>query len=92
VLRYRFNVRVYTQHFINFLWRYAIVLGVSIGSFLAVLYGMQFFIEKLPQTLSYLLLDTVLFWAWAGPLCVATYGMQHILGKKLGVRLYFIHG
>jgi len=81
----------YLQAFGRFVFRYSTQLIVTLGAFLGLYYTGRYAIAQfVPDTIAHVLLHTLLFWCWVGPLCMLTFGMLYYFRQAFGVRLYFI--
>ena len=81
----------YLQAFGRFVFRYSMQLIVTLGAFLGLYYTGRYAIAQfVPDTIAHVLLHTLLFWCWVGPLCMLTFGMLYYFRRAFGVRLYFI--
>ncbi len=90
ILRTFLGLSLYTGHMMSFMGRsllQALLLSVPfLGLYYLAWYGMAL----LPSAFSYLLLHTLAFWAWAGPLAAAYMITLFVTKKWFGVRLLFL--
>ena len=92
MLHKQFDFTIYLKNFIEFLFRFAIQF-LSIGSLFYFIYvAINIFIIKfLSENISYYLLQTVLLWAWVGPLVAAMFGLIYLSRKLFKVKIYFLN-
>lgn len=94
-LRYYFNFTFYYREFFNFLFRYTLQMSVVLGIFFYIYKFMQFFITNvlvhyISATIITLLLESMLFWIWVGPLCLLVYVCLYYMRTPCGIRVYFL--
>lgn len=78
-------------YFIHFIMRYTLQLVVTIVPFLLIYYGMHRFIIFLSNPyIEFLFLQTVAFWLWVGPLCIAFFVALYFFRATFSVGLYFL--
>ncbi len=90
ILRYYFKLPFYPRAFLQFITECIAYLTVLMGLLWLTYKGLYILIERLPATLSYRLLHTIIFWVWVGPLCLTFFGAWYLVHKKSGMRLHFL--
>ena len=90
ILRTKFKFRLYWPALGQFFMRYMVQLG-SMTALFFVIYKLMFtIIKSLSTPYAHLLLDTVGFWFWVGPLSLAFFGLLYITRLQFGIKLYFL--
>ncbi|MFZ5954736.1 MAG: murein biosynthesis integral membrane protein MurJ [Candidatus Dependentiae bacterium] len=91
VLRKVFSFQIYVLPFLDFLKRYCIQLLVVCGSMIMVYAGISRLIYYLlPASVSHILLNTIGYWVWVGPLCLVTGLLIYVTRSWFKVSLYFL--
>lgn len=85
------HISVHGMRFVQFAMRYIFQLVVTGIPFLLVYNMMYTFIVYLANPcITHLLLQTLLFWLWVGPLCAALFALLYIFRARFNVVLYFL--
>ncbi len=89
-LKIYFNFKLYFGRLFQFLVRYTIQLLIVAIPFCLIYYILQSLIVMQSAYVSYLLLDTILFWFWSGPLYLLFLLSLLKLRNRFTIKLYFI--
>lgn len=87
-LRYYFNITLYGNNFLDFVWRYSIQLGLFSGLF----FGFYKVITSLlaHSSCANFLLEKMGFWLWFVPLAALFFYVMLKTRKFFGIKLYFL--
>lgn len=90
VLNKKMGLKFYPRAFWGFVGRYLLQLSVA-GWLLYGLYMLSYnYIVQLPEHLSYMLLWTIGYWIWVGPLCAIVALFVYMTRRIFGVKLHFL--
>jgi len=89
-LKLYFNFKLYFGRIFQFFIRYSIQLFVVGMPFYLIYYGLLYVIKLQSAYVSHLLLDTILFWFWLGPLYLLFLLSLLKLRNRFTIKLYFI--
>jgi len=94
-LKYYFNFTFYYRQLVSFFAHYIPQLCIVLGLFYYLYQLIYFFITQVlalyvSPFIIKLLLESVLFWIWVGPLCLAVYACLYYSRKLCNISLYFL--
>jgi putative peptidoglycan lipid II flippase len=89
-LHTQFNIKIYIAALAQFLLRYIAQLVLLAIPFYALYYALYTYIAAQPTQYAHLLLNTMAFWLWTGPVCLLFLWSLVISRHIFKIKLHFI--
>lgn len=85
-----FDLKLYIFQLISFMVRYMVQIIPIFCVVYLIYYGMEQVFMRISPSLGYIMLETIVFWLWIGPVCFCAFAALYFTRKLFGIRLYFL--
>lgn len=90
VLKIVMKLQFYTPALWEFVLRYCAQVACLSGILYLIYQGTLFLIIRFSPYLQHLLLETILYWLWVGPLCTLFMAALYFTRRRFGIHVHFL--